>query len=414
MRLPTGWLPLLTAALVATQASGATARRSDSPVARRLASPAPAGLTVVDVSDRLAAERLRREIGSDWSDVLLTVDPADLSGLLARHGGVLRARGLGRTLVKPPSRIDPFSWYLQVQADPVVGSVQPNYQARHAGCRQMSVDILESGSRTDLGSQPALVMVRADSVRPATGVTVAIVDSGVAAIPELAGRLLEPIEVRSDSDDGEEAGGSDADSVGHGTAMASLVAWLAPEASILPVNVVRPDCRTTAFDMAQGIRLAAEAGAQVISVSLGTSRPSPIVDDAVAEAVARGALVVAAGGNAGVIEAPARSPGALAVTAVDDDGWPPAFAPQGSRIDVAAPGVGVRALGPQSTLTMTGTSPSTALVAAAAARIFAIAPGATPAEVRAAVQSSVTPASDIGWTLEGRIGTGVLDYGRLP
>ena len=412
-------MPLLAWQALSASAAGrrlATASRLDHPVVSVPRLEVDPGL-----EDRLAIMRLRRQFGDDWTELVVTVPAATVPDVVGRHGGSWRTHGHGKDVLKAPPGRDKFTWALEISRDGDVADSSPNLLAFHPGCRQMSIDILQTGSWTDMPTQPSLIQVQATTDGlAAEGVRVAVVDSGVAGIVELDGRLEPMIDVLRPHFGEERPGGPASfnptdpeawDANGHGTAMASLVARLARGARVLPVRVVKDDCEGTVFDLAEGIRAAAEAGVQVISVSLSMPQRTQILADAVSDAQARGALVVAATGNAGIVEYPAAFPGVIAVTAVDASGWPPAFAPLGERVDLAAPGVDVVSRGPDAWLRLSGTSPATALVAAAAAAAVARDPGAGPASWRDAVLGSVRPADP---SLGDRIGSGVLDFTPAP
>jgi subtilisin family serine protease len=93
----------------------------------------------------------------------------------------------------------------------------------------------------------------------------------------------------------------------HGTAVASVIGavsgdsgfvGIAPGIRILPVRVV-PNGDETDKDVANGIRYAVEAGAQIINMSFGKaySPGKPAVDSAVQFAVSKGVLLIHASGN---------------------------------------------------------------------------------------------------------------------
>ena len=88
----------------------------------------------------------------------------------------------------------------------------------------------------------------------------------------------------------------------------------------MPVKVLNESgCGTTA-DVADGIRWAAEHGAQVINLSLGGPRNSRVLQKAVDYAVSRGVVVVAAAGNTGGrVQYPGASDGVIGVSASDPD-----------------------------------------------------------------------------------------------
>lgn len=101
------------------------------------------------------------------------------------------------------------------------------------------------------------------------------------------------------------------DRYGHGTCCAALFHLLAPDASLLAVRVTGDRPMTDADRLAAGIAKAAEEGAQVIAVPMGTrTRLAAGLEDAVTRALELGAVVVAANPDAGLL--PAGCAGALA------------------------------------------------------------------------------------------------------
>ena len=105
-----------------------------------------------------------------------------------------------------------------------------------------------------------------------TGITVAIVDSGVEGDhPTVGGRLVDS--VRVDIVDGEPTVLDDPDRidvVGHGTACAGIIHALAPGADFLSVRVLGPDNRGKGVAFAEGLVWAVEHGANVINLSLSS------------------------------------------------------------------------------------------------------------------------------------------------
>ncbi len=123
----------------------------------------------------------------------------------------------------------------------------------------------------------------------------------------------------------------------HGQGVAGLVAAVADNGRGIPglgLNRVRVlpikvfywawgGYTSTSTVLAQAIRKAADQGAVVINLSLGSSTPlDRVVEDALAYALSKGALPVAAAGNDGVdgLYYPAAHPGVLAVGAVRLEG----------------------------------------------------------------------------------------------
>lgn len=214
------------------------------------------------------------------------------------------------------------------------------------------------------------------------GAIVAVLDTGVDAThPDLAGRIAgTPVNILDGTlDTADVANGTDDDGdglvdevSGHGTHVAGVVARVAPEAGILPVRVLNSDGVGDAFFLAAGIIYAAEQGADVINLSLSSSRDARVVREAVAFAHGEGSLVVAAAGNADSSEPeyPAAYEDVVSVAAVDDRERRAGFSNYGETIDLAAPGVDIwsAAVG-GGYVRWSGTSMATPFVSAAAAQV---------------------------------------------
>ncbi|MFI1992069.1 S8 family serine peptidase [Actinoplanes sp. NPDC020271] len=164
------------------------------------------------------------------------------------------------------------------------------------------------------------------------GVRVAVVDSGVeATLPQLTGRV---------------AAGRDllpgrARCAGHGTAVAAAIVAVAPGVTIVPVRVSDGDPADAdgAGRVADGIRWAA-GHTSVINISLVVGVDDPRMRAAVAYAVRRGVVVVAAAGNdpSRPVTYPAAYPGVIGVGAVLSSGAPASFSPDGPAVDLVAAG----------------------------------------------------------------------------
>jgi len=184
------------------------------------------------------------------------------------------------------------------------------------------------------------------------GVTVAIVDSGVDANPQFGDRVIPGPDLVAGTKRGIPPG---ADCVGHGTAVASIIAaapvpgvsftGVAPAARILSVKISGTDTFPTSVTP-QGIMDAVDFGADVINLSLATPDDVPALRNAVEYALRHNVVVVAAAGNdlpqggTGPFY-PAAYPGVLAVGAVGPGGVLAGFSDRHTPVGVTAPGVNV-------------------------------------------------------------------------
>lgn len=180
------------------------------------------------------------------------------------------------------------------------------------------------------------------------GVVVAVIDTGVSRVPDLAGTTFVPgYNFVGDNDDA-------SDDHGHGTHVAGTIAQtthnrlgvggVAFRASIMPLKVLSARGSGSMAGIAQAIRYAADHGASVINMSLGGPFPVGVIANAVKYARDKGVTVVAAAGNdgRGRVSYPARYPGVVAVAATQFDESTTFYSNWGPQIDVAAPGGNVR------------------------------------------------------------------------
>jgi serine protease len=175
------------------------------------------------------------------------------------------------------------------------------------------------------------------------GITVAVIDTGVSEAGEDT-----PIHLVNGID--YVNGGTPNDENGHGTHVAGTiaqatdngkgVAGIAPEATILAIRALDANGGGSMYNVAKAITSAVNSGADVINMSLGTSSSMSTVATAVADAVARGVVVVAASGNEyrSTVSYPAAYPGVIAVGAVGGDRAVAAYSNGGTALDVVAPG----------------------------------------------------------------------------
>lgn len=251
---------------------------------------------------------------------------------------------------------------------------------------------------------------------PAGGTLVAVIDTGVDAThPDLAGVTVPGLDLVG-------AGDGRTDLHGHGTHVAGVAAavggngiggaGLAQGARVLPVRALDADGSGYDSDVAKGIAWAVDSGAKVVNLSLGGPRQSSVLTASIDYALSKGAVVVAAAGNAGAagdpVLYPAATRGVVAVGAVATDDSRPDWSSSGSHLAVAAPGVGILSTVPGGGhASWDGTSMAAPFVAAAAALVLSDEPALTPDAVRTRLMST---ARDVGAPgFDNLTGAGVLD-----
>jgi subtilisin family serine protease len=236
-----------------------------------------------------------------------------------------------------------------LRRDGRVAAAQPNYLLR---AQQIIPNNPYYAYQWDL---QALDMPDAWSLTTGTPhVVVAVVDSGVQPHPDLNANILyqDAYDFITDNYQGQDLG-----QVGHGTLVAGIIgavgnsgqgiAGMNWSVGILPVVVLGQGGTGPASAIAEGIIYAAgfpvynDAGnlvvpkvtANVINLSLGSTTPDPILEDAIAEAANNDVVVVAASGNDGTnctdppsfdaatspspVDYPAAYPESIAVGSVD-------------------------------------------------------------------------------------------------
>jgi serine protease AprX len=276
------------------------------------------------------------------------------------------------------------------------------------------------------------------------GTTVAVVDTGVADIPDLAGRLTH-VDVTGDGT---------GDGYGHGTFVAGLVAGdgsssggayagVAPAADILDVRVAHNDGTSDLATVLAGLQaVATHPEVDVVNLSLSSGSPLPFQLDPLTRALdalwARGVTVVVPAGNDGAdgrrtITSPGVDPTLITVGGLDehatgvrsDDTVAPwssqGPAPQGVlKPDLVAPGthvVSTAAVGSavwdanpgshvgDAYMKGSGTSFSTAVTSGAAADLVAGRHDLTPDQVKGLLTGTAYDVPGASWST----GLGGLD-----
>jgi len=261
-----------------------------------------------------------------------------------------------------------------------------------------------------------------------SGVTVAVLDTGIIYHNDLIGNIVGGYDFVSDPNMARDGNGRDADasdpgdtyngggSSWHGTHVAGTiaavtnnnngVAGVAYGAKILPVRVLGSGGGYSS-DITDGIVWAAGGHvpgtpvnnnpAQVINMSLGGAGAcGSVYQNAINQAVSLGAVVVVAAGNSAVDVSgatPANCNNVISVAATTSTGNRASFSNYGSLIDISAPGVnilsthntGYTSPGGDSYSHMSGTSMAAPHIAGVAALVYASGVATTPAAIEARI-----------------------------
>ena len=267
---------------------------------------------------------------------------------------------------------------------------------------------------------------------PGQGAIVAVVDTGIAyenfkkgarryyRAPDLAATCFvsgkdfieNDLHPNDDNSHGTHVAGTIAQNTNNGIGTAGI----AFKTCLMPVKVLDKNGGGTYTAVANGIRYAADNGADVINLSLG-GPASNVLRDAVAYAYNKGVTVIAASGNNnGAVGYPAAYDDyVIAVGATRYDETRAPYSNYGASLDIVAPGgdlgldqngdgysdgVLQQTFNPNTKRTsdfgywfFNGTSMASPHVAAVAALVIAHGNATTPADVRAALEST---ADDLG------------------
>ena len=190
---------------------------------------------------------------------------------------------------------------------------------------------------------------------------IAILDTGILPHEDVRESLYLPQAVKLDVADDDTDPTDRTDSAeprgprGHGLMVASVLgadtnnnlgmAGVTWGGYILPVKIFKDGAtETSTADITKGVNLARTLEARVINLSIGARNASdPVLENAISQARASGAVVVAAAGNDGGygVHFPASLPSVIAVGAVDNAKVRARFSTCGPELDLVAPGVDV-------------------------------------------------------------------------
>jgi serine protease AprX len=290
--------------------------------------------------------------------------------------------------------------------------------------------------------QQTIRLASAWKMSDGSGVTVALLDTGVNEVPDLAGRILAKVDFTPDHDG--------VDYFGHGTHMAGIIAGngtlsgggyigVAPNANIISVKVAEPDGTTDVSVVINGLQWiysnAAQYRIKVVNLSFGTDGVQSYLldplDFAVEQVWNAGITMIVSAGNrgsgSGTITKPGDDAFVVTVGAIDvgtttgiSDDTVAAFSSQGptqdnlSKPDLVAPGIAIvsnRVAGGwldtqypvarvgDNYFKGTGTSQATAIVSGVVALMYQANPNLTPNVVKTILTYTAQP-------LNGQAGSG--------
>ncbi len=272
-----------------------------------------------------------------------------------------------------------------------------------------------AGGRTPWG----VARVNAPAAWPSgqgSGVKVAVIDTGIDCThPDLQCDFSAGTNIVS-------PGSDPMDDNEHGTHVSGTIAGrgnggplgVAPKATLIPVKVLDADGSGSLSDIVAGIDWAANAGVDVINMSLGGPSGSTALQRAVQKALSSGVVVVCAAGNSGpspdTVGFPGGYPGVIAVAASDKNDAVASFSSRGDAVAFIAPGVNITSTVPGGgTKVLSGTSMASPHVAGLAA--LAVERGASgPSGVRSAFAAAASRLPGLDATEQG---SGMIDASKL-
>lgn len=360
-------------------------------------------------------------------------------GLLHPTGYGLGAQSLGSGVyrVNLPAVATVDQALAMFRARPGVEFAQPDYR----------VQVTATPDDPSVGSQWGLNAIGAPQAwNTGTGtgrIIVAVIDSGVAYNhPDLKANIWHnPGEIAGNGIDDDHDGyvddavgynfvsnnGNPVDDDGHGTHVAGIIGAVGDNGvgvsgvdwhvQIMPLKFLDASGSGYMSDAVRALNFAVAHGAKIVNASFAGGGSDPAMAAAIANARAKGVIVVAAAGNDGtdndanpVYPANYSGDNVVSVAAVDQNDRLPSFSDYGAKtVDIAAPGVGILSTLPNGRYgSYSGTSMATPFVTGALALVWDLHPTWTYKQVIAAVLNT----ADRLPALAGKVATGMLDVAK--
>ncbi len=253
-----------------------------------------------------------------------------------------------------------------------------------------------------------------ETTRGSSDVVISVVDQGI-QYDHLALESVVDDRIGEDfaDDDGDPYPAADED---HGTHVGGIAAGGTDDAtghagisdcSLLSARALDETGRGSLSDIADAIQWSADAGADIVNLSLGVDGSYETMRSACEYAADRGVLLVAAAGNSGAdrVFSPASEDTVVAVSAVESDDSLASFSNTGPEIELAAPGDRiVSSVTGDGYARMSGTSMASPIVAGVAGLALSAHPDLTRSELRRHLRET---AVDVG------LGETEQGYGRV-
>ena len=274
---------------------------------------------------------------------------------------------------------------------------------------------------TLISQQYALTKVNAfdgwNITKGVNNVIIAVVDTGIDSThPDLSNKTVPGFNLIDNNTNTK-------DDHGHGTHVSGIaagigdnnegIAGLAMNCKIMPVKVLNASGQGSTLSVANGVKWAADNGAKVINMSLGSTMGSSALLDAIRYAVSKNVTIVVAMGNDGgnVKSYPAYyvndEKSIVTVGSTDSNDERSYFSNYGSWITVAAPGTAILSTLPGYSVAMnstgnkygeaSGTSMATPYVAGLAGLVISQDTSLTPAQVKQIIQNGTDDLGTAGF-----------------
>lgn len=193
----------------------------------------------------------------------------------------------------------------------------------------------------------------------------------------------------------------------HGTGVAGVISAVTDnsylisgvsQSRVMALEALGPNGEGSSYNTSLAIKWAADHGARIINLSLGTNTTFVGPTDiqlAINYAWSKNALVIAAAGNSGTnsLDYPASLPNVVSVAAVDQTETRASFSNYGTGLSISAPGVQILTLSANNEVHyLSGTSLATPFVSGVAALILSQEPTLTNVELWNILNTTAVPA----------------------